>query len=63
MGMNSFDRFDSAGRLFQEKLRAAFLQLAENDKDRIVVIDTSRKISDIVKHAFEVITTRLAYPA
>lgn len=57
------DRFDSAGKVFQEKLRSAFLGLAAADKQRIVVIDTSGNISDIVKQAFEVIKTRLAYPS
>ena len=63
MAQSVSDRFDSAGKAFQEKLRSAFLGLAAADKERIVVIDTSSNISDIVKQAFEVIKTRLAYPS
>lgn len=60
MAQDVSDRFDSAGKAFQKNLRSAFLGLAAAEKERIVVIDTSSNISDIVKQAFEVVKTRLA---
>lgn len=55
------DRYETLGREFHESVRSGFLEIAENDPGRCVVIDASRdentvsaSIRDVVRDWFEV---------
>lgn len=46
-GENAGDRIEKAGEDFHARLREGFLDLAEQDRDRFVVIDAAGEIADI----------------
>ena len=55
------DRYESMGLSFHEKVREAFLEIAANETDRCVVIDSmqsveriSRQVIDLVEQRFEI---------
>jgi len=53
------DRIESEAIHFHERVRAAFLQLAREASDRIVVLDGTRARDEVFKSALEVIHARL----
>ena len=55
------DRYESMDLSFHEKVREAFLEIAANETDRCVVIDSmqsveriSRQVIDLVEQRFEI---------
>ena len=48
-----FDRFESQNLEFHQKVMDTFMQIAENEQDRIAVIDASRSIEEIHKSIME----------
>ncbi|WP_417246975.1 dTMP kinase [Celeribacter sp.] len=55
----SEERFEDFGQGFQEKCRAAFLELAQSH-DRFTVIDAGRDIEIVAKDVLALVTARLA---
>jgi dTMP kinase len=55
----SEERFEDFGQGFQEKCRAAFLELAQNH-DRFTIIDAGRDIEIVAKDVLALVTARLA---
>ncbi|MBP9707317.1 MAG: dTMP kinase [Oligoflexales bacterium] len=55
-------RFDQQDSDFHEKIRQAFLQLANTYNNRILVLDASLKIEDVAQKAQEAILIKLAQP-
>ncbi|MBU2890973.1 dTMP kinase [Celeribacter halophilus] len=55
----SEERFEDFGQGFQEKCRAAFLELAQNH-DRFTIIDAGRDIEIVAKDVLALVTERLA---
>ena len=54
-----FDRFESQNLEFHKNVMSGFLQIAENEKDRIAVIDASGTIGDIHKRIMEALNELL----
>ena len=54
-----FDRFESQNIDFHKKVMSGFLQIAENEHDRIAVIDASGTIEDIHKRIMEALNELL----
>jgi dTMP kinase len=46
-GDETADRFENEGLSFHERLRQAFLDIAEGEADRCCVIDAARSVDDI----------------
>lgn len=55
----SEERFEDFGQGFQEKCRAAFLELAQNH-DRFTIIDAGRDIEIVANDVLALVTARLA---
>ncbi|WP_417255422.1 dTMP kinase [Celeribacter halophilus] len=55
----SEERFEDFGQGFQEKCRAAFLELAQNH-DRFTIIDAGRDIEIVARDVLALVTARLA---
>lgn len=55
----SEDRFEKMGLGFHQKLRAGFLEIAKNNKERCVVIDATQNESEIAKQISDVVSERL----
>ena len=53
------DRLEQEGAGFQEKVSAAYSELAERDPERIVVIDGSLPIQDVHTGVADVVKQRL----
>ena len=53
------DRFEAKGIAFHEKVRAGFVDLANTDKQRCVVIDASRAVEKIANDVLKVVMARL----
>ena len=43
----NLDRFESEPIDFHNKIREAYLRLAEKNKDRIVIIDSSKSLKEV----------------
>ena len=54
-----FDRFESQNIVFHQNVMSGFLQIAENEHDRIAVIDASGTIGDIHKKIMEALNELL----
>ncbi|MCI0382074.1 MAG: dTMP kinase [Chlamydiae bacterium] len=54
-GSQKLDRIETEGVSFHEKIRAAFLKLAEENKKRIRVIDATKPPQEVLKDALRVI--------
>lgn len=54
-----FDRFESQNLEFHKNVMSGFLQIAENEKDRVAVIDASGTIGDIHKRIMEALNELL----
>ena len=48
-----FDRFESQNLEFHQKVMDTFMQIAENEQDRVTVIDASRSIEEIHQSIME----------
>jgi len=57
-GTDKNDRLDLESREFHEKVRAAYLDLAKQEKKRFVVIDASRSIEEVAEDIWEVVEKR-----
>jgi len=53
-------RFESKGTDFHRRVRQAFLDLAEQQSDRFVVIDAARVVHDIAADIVAAVMPRLA---
>ena len=53
------DRFEDLGLAFQEKLRTGFLALAQDEPDRILVIDGNRGEDDVAQQVLAAVKARL----
>lgn len=51
------NRLDLEGLVFHQSVRKAYLELAERFKDRIVIIDASQPLEDVIDDSFNVIQT------
>lgn len=51
----TMDRIESAGIAFHRNVREAYLRMAEQEPDRIVVLDASQAIEDVLNEALEVL--------
>lgn len=58
-GGDTEDKFESLGIPFHEKIRAGFLDIAQKQPDRCVVINADQSIEGIAKDIQDVIKTRL----
>ncbi len=54
-----FDRFESQNLEFHKNVMSGFMQIAENEKDRVAVIDASGTIGDIHKRIMEALNELL----
>lgn len=52
-GKEVFDRFESQNLEFHRRLQSGFLQIAENEQDRVAVIDASKSIEEIHQKIME----------
>jgi len=53
------DRFEDFGLSFQQTLRAGFLQLAQNNPDRCIVIDGNRAAEEVSSEIAKLYTARI----
>lgn len=58
-GVNATDRFESEGRGFHTRLRKAYLDIAEREPDRCVVIDASLLPAAVLDMAWAAVDMRL----
>ena len=54
------DRFESEDIAFHGRLRDAFLEIAQSEPDRVVVLDASAPLADIIASAYGLVTQTLA---
>jgi dTMP kinase len=54
------DRFESEDIAFHARLREAFLEIARSEPDRVVVLDASAPLADIIASAYGLVTRTLA---
>ena len=54
----SFDRMESSGRAFYERVRAGFRSLADHLPDRIVCVDGTRSIDDVHEDIWTLLINR-----
>ena len=52
-------RFESKGRVFHERLRQAFLEIARSEPDRCVVIDASQPLEAVAEAVWSAVSRRL----
>lgn len=57
---NQIDRLDSEGLQFHQRVRHAYLKLAEENPDRIIKIDARKRLDEVVRACFCELLTR--YP-
>jgi dTMP kinase len=57
------DRFESEGLVFHERLRRAFLGIAEVEPQRCVVVDANRQEDDVAADVLRAVQERLGLPA
>ena len=57
-GRDRLDRIESRDRGFHERLRAAFLEIAENDPERCRVVDAAPGPDDVAKAVWEAVQAR-----
>ena len=57
---NQIDRLDSEGLQFHQRVRHAYLKLAEENPDRIIKIDARKRLDEVVRACFYELLTR--YP-
>ena len=57
-GMDEEDRIESRGLDFQERVRAAFLDLASSEPTRVVVIDGALPVEEVHRRIVEVLQER-----
>jgi len=53
------DRFESKGLAFHQQVRAGFIEMAQANKDRCVLIDADRAPDEIADNIFEIVIQRL----
>lgn len=53
------DRFEQQGKAFHEKLRKAFLDMAENNPDRFIVIDAGKDRRQVSRAIWKAVKERL----
>jgi len=58
-GTDKMDRLDMESRDFHEKVRKAYLDIANEDKDRWVVIDANRTIDEIADEIWGIVQEKL----
>lgn len=58
-GKGQADRFESEGRGFHERLREAYLRIAEDEPERCVVIDAAPPADVVAEMAWQALTARL----
>ena len=54
----SFDRMESSGRVFYERVRAGFRALAEHLPERVVCVDGTRSIDDVHEEIWALLVNR-----
>ena len=54
----SYDRMESSGRLFYERVRTGFRTLAEHSPERVVCLDGTRSIDDLHEEIWALLVTR-----
>jgi len=54
----SYDRMESSGRLFYERVRTGFRTLAEHSPERVVCLDGTRSIDDLHEEIWTLLITR-----
>jgi dTMP kinase len=59
LGEGAADRFESQELVMHERIRQAFLDIAEEEPDRCVVIDANQPEAIVAEDVWEVITARL----
>ena len=57
--MGNFDRFEEEGIAFHNKVRSAFLKLAERNSQRIKIVDAERSREEIAKSVEKIIDEHL----
>lgn len=57
------DNFESRSDDFHERVRSAFLSIAEAHPDRVVVLDASRSPEELLRDSMKAISARLRSPA
>lgn len=57
-GQGGEDRFERKGLSFHKKLRSAFLDIAEKNPQRCVIVDASQAIEDIEKQIWQIVSDR-----
>lgn len=58
-GNRETNRLDDEDLEFHVKVRNGFLDLAEKNKNRIIVIDANRPVTDVFKEVFKIINERI----
>jgi dTMP kinase len=62
-GRNMFDRFEAMDRAFHEKLRQGFMEIAQANPDRCVVVDASGDVQTVAGAIWSAVADRLAVKA
>ncbi|SMO63399.1 dTMP kinase [Balnearium lithotrophicum] len=55
----SLDRMESEERSFHERVREGFLEIAEREKERVVVLDGTQDVEEIFNHVLRIVLERL----
>jgi dTMP kinase len=57
-----FDRMESAGKEFYERVRSGYMEIAKNEPNRLVVIDGATTIQDVEREVWRVVKRKLNLP-
>ncbi len=55
------DRLDAEGLIFHNKVREAYLKIAEKEKDRFIVIDATKPEEEVKKEVLKVVLEKLGF--
>ena len=55
-GIGEMDRIESETLTFHDKVRESYLRIAEQEPERVVVLDANKSIDDVRKEALKVLT-------
>lgn len=58
LAIQGLDRIEQKDLVYHERVRAGFLEIAKNNKQRVVVVDAARTVSEIAEHIWETFTVR-----
>jgi dTMP kinase len=57
-----FDRMESAGKEFYQRVRSGYMEIARNEPNRLVVIDGATTIQDVEREVWRVVKRKLNLP-